>query len=214
MRPYLLLCPIFLSSLATSSALADAITYDVTVDTASISGTAGSLDLNFNPGPLATQAASLQILDFTTDGSLAENCPCGTGDVTGQLPATLMFDNGAGFNDYFDGFTYGSTLSFEVSIYGPALTTPDGSSTSGSTFAFSMFSDAAGTIPVLTTDVAEGFAFTANANLDGTTDINNLSLETTVQAANAPEPSTIVAIPLLILGLLLVFRSDVSRTDT
>jgi hypothetical protein len=39
--------------------------------TSSISGTAGSLDFQFNPGPLVTQAASLQVLDFMTDGSLA-----------------------------------------------------------------------------------------------------------------------------------------------
>ena len=122
-----------------------------------ISGTAGSLDFNFNPGPLVTQSASLQILNFTSDGTLAGS-PALTGDVAGALPATLTFDNGTGFNDYFEGFTYGSTLSFHVSLYGPALSSPDGMSTSGSTFAFSMFSDAAGTIPALTTDTTEGFA--------------------------------------------------------
>lgn len=89
-----------------SVASADII-YDVTVNTSSISGAAGSLDFNFNPGPLVTQAASLQILDFTSNGTLAGNCPCSTGDVTGQLPASLTFDNGTGFNDYFDDFTYG-----------------------------------------------------------------------------------------------------------
>ena len=141
-------------------ASADAITYEVTVNTSSISGTAGSLDFNFNPGPLVTQAAFLQILNFTSDGTLAGACPCVTGDVSGQLPATLTFDNGTGFNDYFDDFMFGSTLSFQVSLYGPALSSPDGVSTSGSTFAFSMFSDAAGTIPALTSDTADGFAFT------------------------------------------------------
>jgi hypothetical protein len=30
------------------------ITYDVTVNTSSITGTTGSLDFNFNPGPLVT----------------------------------------------------------------------------------------------------------------------------------------------------------------
>ena len=53
------------------------ITYTVTVNTSSVSGTAGSLDFNFNPGPLVTQAASLQILSFTSDGSLAGDCPYG-----------------------------------------------------------------------------------------------------------------------------------------
>ncbi len=78
-----------------SMASAAPITYDVTVDTSSISGTAGSLDFNFNPGPLVTQAASLQIPNFASNGALAGS-PSLTGDVAGVLPATLTFDNGTG----------------------------------------------------------------------------------------------------------------------
>jgi hypothetical protein len=63
-----------------SIALAAPISYDVTVDTSSISGTAGSLDFEFNPGPLVTQAASLQILNFASDGTLTGS-PVLTGDV-------------------------------------------------------------------------------------------------------------------------------------
>ncbi len=44
-----------------------------------------------------TQFAQLQILSFTSDGTLAGSpFPGGTGDVSGQLPATLTFDNGSG----------------------------------------------------------------------------------------------------------------------
>src|ERR1022692_2623348 len=138
---------VFIASFLCCVAVASAgpITYDVTIDTSSILGTAGSLDFNFNPGPLVTQAASLQILSFASNGTLAGS-PTLTGDVAGSLPAALTFDNGTAFNDYFDAFTFGSTLSFKVSLFGPALSSPDGASTSGSTFAFSMFSDAAGTI--------------------------------------------------------------------
>lgn len=189
-----------------SVASAAPITYDVSVDTSSISGTAGSVDFNFNPGPLVTQSASLQILDFTSNGMLAGG-PTLTGDVAGILPGTLTFDNGTGFNDYFEGFTFGSTLSFQVSLYGPALSSPDGTSTSGSTFAFSMFSDPAGTMPVLTTDTTDGFAFTVDVNLDGTTTVNNFSAQTTVVPATTgvPEPGTL---PLMAagIGLWLAFR--------
>ena len=159
-----------------------------------------------------TQAASLQILDFTSDGTLAGG-PTLTGDVVGALPATLTFDNGTGFNDYFEGFTFGSTLSFQVSLYGPALSSPDGTSTSGSTFAFSMFSDAAGTMPALTTDTTDGFAFTIDVNLDGTTTVTNFSAQTTVEPATTPavpEPGTL---PLMAaaIGLWLAIRFRLQR---
>jgi hypothetical protein len=195
-----------------SMASAAPITYDGSVDSASISGTAGSLDFEFNPGPLVTQAASLQILNFTSNGALAGS-PALTGDVSGALPGTVTFDNGTAFNDYFEGFTYSSILSFQVSLYGPALSSPDGTSTSGSTFAFSMFSDAAGTMPVLTTNTTEGFAFTIDVNLDGTTTVTNFSPQTTVVPATAPvipEPSTL---PLMAVGvgLWLAFSSRLRR---
>ena len=177
------------------------------VNSSSISGTAGSLDFNFNPGPLVTQAASLQILNFASDGSLAGG-PALTGDVAGTLPATLAFDNGTGFNDYFEGFTFGSVLSFQLSFYGPALSAPDGVSTSGSTFAFSMFSDAAGTVPVLTTDLTYGSAVTVDVNLDGTTTVTNASLETGFGPGSAvPEPTcTLPAAAFLALAGLGVRR--------
>ncbi len=190
-----------------SSASADVI-YEVTVDTSSISGTPGSLDFQFNPGPLVTQAGSLQVLNFTSDGTLtacAVNIQgfCPTADVTGTLPGTVTVDNGTPFNDYFDGFTYGNSLSFDVRLYGPAINTPDGTSTSGSTFAFSMFSDAAGTMPTLTADLTDGFAATINVNLDGTTTVTNFSSVTSIGTPGAvPEPGTF-AVTGILLGLIL-----------
>jgi hypothetical protein len=159
----------------------------VTVNTSSISGDAGSLDFQFNPGPLVSEPATLQILNFASDGTL--NPPAfPTGDVTGTLPGTLSFDNLTAFNDYFEDFTYGTTLSFDVSISSVA------GGTSGSAFAFSMFSDPAGSIPVLTTDTTDGFAATIDLNLDGSTTVNGFSTQTTVEpaASTVPEPSSVV----------------------
>jgi hypothetical protein len=138
MRPTLFLS-VFVSFVSVASA---DILYDFSVDTSAIARTAGSLDFNFNPGPLVTQAADLQILNFASDGTLAGS-PSLTGNVSGILAGTLTFVNGTGLNDYFEDFTFGTTITFDVSLYGPALNSPDGVSTSGSTFAFGMFSDAA-----------------------------------------------------------------------
>ena len=175
------------------------ILYNVTVDTSSISGTAGSLDFNFNPGPLISQFALADLLNFSSDGSLAGS-PSLTGDVSGgPLPSTVTFDNGGGsLNDYFDGFTFGSNLMFVVRLYGPAINSPDGVSTSGSLFTFSMFSDAAGTVPVLTSDTTDGFAITLSVNLDGSATPTNFSSQTTLVQETVPEPASIV---LLVAGL-------------
>lgn len=181
-------------------ASADSITYDVTVNTSSIFGTMGSLDFQFDPGPLVSEPATLQILNFASDGTL-DPPAFPTGDVTGLLPGTLFFDNLTALNDYFEAFTYGTTLSFDVSISSMA------GGTSGSAFAFSMFSDAAGTTPTLTTDTTDGFAFTTNVNLDGTTTLSNFSSQTSVvqQTSSIPEPGS-TAVCALSLMLVAVFR--------
>ena len=56
-----------------------------------------------------------------------------------------------------------------------------------------MFSGAAGTIQVLTTDTTDGFAFTVNVNLDGSTSVTNYSSQTAVTpvtSSGTPEPAS------------------------
>jgi hypothetical protein len=186
-------------------AFAAPITYSVTANTAAIAGTVGSLDFNFNPGPGFTQAASVQIIGFSSDGTVDGGALL-TGDASGSLPSTVLFDNGTGYNDYFQTFTYGSTLSFEISLFGPALSAPDGISTSGSAFAFSLFSDPAGTTPVLTSDLTDGFAYTVNVNLDGTTTATDYLIQSTTPV---PEPSSIT---LFLIGYGCLFGLSKART--
>jgi hypothetical protein len=180
-----------------SAASSGPVTYSVVIDTSSIGGAGGavgSLDMNFNPGLFATQAASLRIVNLAGDGTLAASSSA-IGDVSGALPGALTFDNGTPFNDSFQGFTFGTTILFSFTLFGPALSSPDGVSTSGSTFGFSMFSDAAGTQPVLTTDTTDGFAFVVDVNLDGTTTVTNFSNEATVTQCAAPTITALTATP-------------------
>jgi hypothetical protein len=134
--------------------------------------------------------------------------PALTGDVSGgALPATVTIDNGTGFNDYFEGFTFGSTLSFDVRLYGPALSSPDGISASGSRFAFGMFSDAGGSAPVLTSDTTDGFAFIVDVNLDSTTTLTDFSAQSSISTtAPVREPGSLT---LTVTTLLLVASCEV-----
>jgi hypothetical protein len=193
------------------TASADPVVEIVSVNTSSINGTAGSLDFNFNPGTFVSQSASLQILNFSSDGALA-GPPVVTGDVRGTLPGTLTFDNGTALNDYFEGFTFGNLLKFDVSLYGPALSSPDGTSKSGSSFAFSMFSDPAGATPALTSDLVDGIALSVNVNLDGSTTLTNFSSQTSVQAATVPEPGSLAEVLLLFLGMIFARRGAGARS--
>ena len=187
------------------SAWGDGVTYQVSVDTSSISGIAGSLNFQFNSGPTMTQFATLQILNFATDGTLDPGGPSLFGDVSGTLPGTVSFDNAGGFDDYFTAFTFGSTLSFQVNLSGPAVTSPDGVSTSASTFGFSMFSDPNAVTPVLTND-PNGFAFTTDINLQGSTTLTNNSAQVTATLQGpvpTPEPSSL-ALMLAGIGLIMM----------
>jgi hypothetical protein len=190
--------------LTTTGALADpALLLPVTINTSSVTGTSGSLDFQFNPGPLTSQFASLQIENFTTDGIL-NGAPQLTGDASGgPLSSTVLLDNGTVYNDYFQAFTYGTQLSFDLLFSGPAVNSPNGTSTSGSTFAFSMFSDPLGITPVLTSDTADGWAFTTSVNLDGSATPTSDSSQTALGSVTpVPEPSPIL---LLIPAMMLLF---------
>lgn len=173
--------------------------YPVSVNTSSIAGTTGSLDFQFDPGPLVSQTASIEIRNFVTDGTLI-GVPSTIGDAAGgALPSVLSFDNATQLNDYFQGFRFGTSLSFAVLLQGAALDSPDGTSTSGSAFGFSMFSDAAGTVPALTTDTVNGFAVTLAISLNGTVAVTDNSAQTLV-GTPTPEPNS-AALATMLIGL-------------
>jgi hypothetical protein len=71
-----------------------------------------------------------------------------------------------------------------------------------------MFSDPAGTVPVLTSDMIDGFAFTVDMNLDGSTTVTNYSAQTGVspQTSAVPEPGSLV-----LLGIGMTLLLGVSR---
>jgi hypothetical protein len=178
------------------------VTYDVTVNTPSgINGTTGYIDIQFNPGMGSTLAATADVGNFSTDGmvgALVVQNGDATGPSMGPLTTTLSFDNGTSLNELTYAYTYGSTVSFDVTLMQSMA-----GGTSGSTFAFSLLDsdgnpEGTGTggalvtitiNPGLTTTLATGFpaGFGGSVTQRGVTAV--------------PEPSTLFVGGLGIIAL-------------
>jgi hypothetical protein len=213
MRPHRLVAPacflplVLLASVA-APARAGSVTYDVTVDTSSLGGTSGYIDSQFNPGGSGAAAATATVTGFSPGGSLQSAAPFNgiSGSVSGMLPGTLTFTNNTAFNDYFEGFSYGGTISFALTLSGPAV---GSSGAVGSSFAFSLY-DSTGSIPLLTTD-PNGSVLTMNINADGSTtaltfpqsptDSTPVATATLV-STTVPEPSTLLLAATLVPAAL------------
>jgi len=148
-------------------AFADVI-YGVTVDTSSLSGNGGYIDLQFNPSPFTTQAANAAVTNFSTDGTLDifgdDPFDFSGGDVSGTLPGTVSFDNGTSTNEYTQGMTFGNTISFNVDLSGPSIDLPNGEG--GGSFFLTFYDPSFDT---LLTNSSNGAAFEVDINGDGST---------------------------------------------
>jgi hypothetical protein len=117
----------------------------IQTNSSSLAGESGYVDLQFNAFSGA-QAATVTIFDFSTNGVLG-GCPptdgCVFGDVTGGIgpSQSLIIQNGAtdnsGMNDFTQGITFGTNISFLVTFSGPAVSAPDGSG--GGTFSLTYY---------------------------------------------------------------------------
>ena len=204
-RPFQNLAPlcaaVALSMFAVTAAEAGVI-YHVTVDTSSVSGTTGFLDFQFNPGNATSQPATAVISGFT-GGTFG--APSTTGDVSGTLPATTTFVNDTALNEEFIGYTYSSNFSFVLTLGGAAITSPNGTATAGTTFGLGLYDNSQN--PILTNQTTTtGFAGQVDINLNGTTTATSFpsssgGAPTVVTFTAAPEPATMLAIALGLIGL-------------
>jgi len=196
-------------------ARAGPVTYQVSVNTAALSGQSGNLDFQFNPGSSSAESATATVTNFQTIGGVLSQPATLTGDATGSLPSTLTLVNGTAFNDVFQGFTYGNSLGFLLTLSGQAIDSPGG--TFGSSFALSLY-DAAGITPLLTTDPF-GSVLTVNLNANGITStetfpqspMDNTPVAAASPANAVPEPATIVMLISAVPVVLFAWRRSRKR---
>ncbi len=205
---------LLLGVLGSESAHADLV-YNVIVDTSSLSMQSGFLDFQFNPGDSTTEAATASVTLFQTVGGMLSQPASLTGDAAGSLPGALTLDNGSAFNDVFQGFTFGESFGFKLTLSGPAIDSPGG--TTGSAFALSLYA-ADGITPLLTTD-PNGSVATIDLNANGTTSVytfpqsltDNTPAATVTSASAVPEPSTLVLILIAVASADLINLCRIRR---
>ena len=184
-----------LALLSNHSALAD--TWYVNVDTRALSGQSGWLDFQFNPADAFAPAASVTITSFNSTG-LLQPTPTATGDVGGSLDSTLTLGNSQDFNDWLQGVTFGTAISFRVDMNVP---TPNASG-SGTAFSLSFYDSSYNS---LLADSNWGTSLVINASDNGMMNVLAQAPAVSLSASPVPEPHNVL---LLLSGLgLLGWRS-------
>ncbi len=151
-RSLLLLCVIF-----SSSAFAEM--YQITVDTSTLSGTTGYIDLQFNPAETGTPSATVVISNLTGDLALLDTAEL-AGATSGALPGTVTLINSDAFNDYFQSVQFGSSFTLLLDITGDFF---NQSSLLGTSFALSLY-NADASSSLLSTDASGSLVLFELAN--------------------------------------------------
>lgn len=174
--------------------------YLVTVDTHTLSGLTGMIDLQYNPFGSSTPLSTATISNLSGGLLTADptNQVTGTVDLSG-LPSTLTLTNTKGVNDFYNAFIYGNTLSFNLNLAGPA-------GVNG--FNLALFSDTVPTQVAFSTDkTGNGNVLTINTMADGSAaQVLNYTLNSEAQAAPTPIPAAAWLLGSGLMGLVGVRR--------
>lgn len=177
------------------------VTYNINVNTASLSAS-GFINTQFNPAGVPASPANALISNFTSisGGFVGEVSRIGA--VVGTLPGSVSFTNSSPLNDLFQGYQFGSSFNFNLTLSGAAIDAP-GTTNFGSVFAFFLYGSN-GFTPLLTTD-ADGTLFRLLINSNGSISILNfnpnfVTINQVTDAGAIPEPATIFLLGSGLLG--------------
>ncbi len=186
----------------------------VTFDTSSLAGVHGNLDFLFTPGSAGNSQSATAGIVYTGGG--LNGSAAISGDVTPpaftDISTPFTLGNSQTFNDVFQPFIFGGVNSFLLTLGGPAINSPNGTSIFESVFAFSLYDDA-GTTPLLTTD-PNGTLGTVTINLDGSATVASFANPSSALSITAvPEPGSL-AFAAIGLALALAFwRVKLARSS-
>ena len=186
---------LLLTSILITGAKASIISsFEIQVNTLALQGQPGYLDFQFNPGP-ASDPASATLYFFNSDGTLVP--PTGnSGDVSGTLPGTVTLNNDTAYNDYNEGFTFGSFFDIFVTLDVPSLS---GTASSGDAFVLGLY-DSGDTNELITTSIDPGLV-EIDLDTNGNPTVTNYSPNGEAQVTQTPEPGSIA---LLVSGFGLI----------
>lgn len=191
---------------AAAPATAASITYAVHVDTGALAGTQGYLDLQFLPGGADALAATARVTAFNPyDATFAPTADL-VGDASGLLPGDATLGNGQGFNDLFQGVTFGQQFWFLLTLAGDALS-PSAPPLSGTAFSLLLFGSD-GFTPLLTVDpdgriAALQIGPTGQVGVQTFAQVTGASPVATVEEVTAvPEPTTLLLVGSGVMALI------------
>ena len=181
-----------LSALLLSAAWLAAAPIQVTLDTSSLNGQTGTVDIQFNPGnfPAVYSPGTATITSFNLGAGTLGSIAFGPdGGASGTLPGPLTIINSDFLNGIVYNATFGSTASFRVDFSGSAFT---GSGQSVLT-----------TLSVMLNGTANSVAAQADLIGGGRLDTSSSSTGVTfAPTATVPEPSSYALFGLGCLAIL------------
>ena len=166
-------------------------TFFVSIDTSTVSGVTGSLFFFYGPGLAPVDPATATITGFSGGTLGAVLIPGGTG----VLPATLTMDNSAPVS-YQQAITFGSKISFFLSLTGPAVSNPSPGAIGGTDLALFLLDAGDGPLPI---DDSDGQVL--DASIVPNTGQTSIAGQPVVTSVLLPEPGSML---LLLSGVGMV----------
>jgi hypothetical protein len=177
------------------SARADTIGYDVIVDTSSVFGDYGYIDLQLLliPNNIVLPLTAT-VSGFTGDATLNSSDPSNDEiNASGSLPDPVTLTDTTS-TDYFEGLTFGNSIVFDVTLDGPGVSLDGGlTADSGSTFSLTFY-ESDGVTPLFASGSSAEIDVAPDGTVTAESDAGNVQV--------VPEPSTL---PLIAGAGLLAF---------